>query len=212
MKTCAYCGIENPKTKDHIPPKNLFGKPLPADLITVPCCNDCHKDTSKDDEYFRSAVASWEALDGIPLIETLRDTVCRSLERKEAAGFAKNIVNSISETPTFTKSGIYTGNKSRMEIDYHRLNSVLERITRGLFFKETGGIVQKNMSVETKIFTAGNEQLVQTLQRYGIWHWRTFAGGQFGYAYIPDGSSSTWLLEIFGKFSAIGRIRPNPES
>lgn len=42
MKTntvlCCYCGINSSTTKDHIPPKSIFNKPLPNNLITVPYC------------------------------------------------------------------------------------------------------------------------------------------------------------------------------
>ena len=49
--TCCYC--HNPSTtKDHIPPKNIFPKPRPTNLITVLSCKDCNEDPSLDDEYF----------------------------------------------------------------------------------------------------------------------------------------------------------------
>jgi hypothetical protein len=50
---CAYCGSTSELTDDHIPPKNLFPKPRPENIITVKACKICVKDTSKDDEYFR---------------------------------------------------------------------------------------------------------------------------------------------------------------
>jgi len=39
---CVYCGKKLPLTKDHIPPKNLYSKPRPSNLITVPCCEKCN--------------------------------------------------------------------------------------------------------------------------------------------------------------------------
>ena len=32
---CAYCLVDAPETRDHIPPRCFFNKPLPSDLITV---------------------------------------------------------------------------------------------------------------------------------------------------------------------------------
>lgn len=210
MEICAYCGEKDPATRDHIPPKNLFGKPLPNDLITVPCCKKCHEDTSKDDEYFRSVVVSWEALDGIPEVEAARDSVIRSLMRKESAGFAKTTIASISEISILKKSGCIS-KQTAMEIDYFRIERVLERVTRGLFYKETGKVVDKNMQVKVKVLLTLHEQLIQKLQQYGNWDWRSYANNNFNYAYLHDAEnkmSSTWLFDIFGKFSAIGTIRP----
>ena len=50
---CVYCGREAQLTSDHIPPKNLFPKPRPSNLITVPSCKRCNRSASKDDEYLR---------------------------------------------------------------------------------------------------------------------------------------------------------------
>src|SRR5579872_3566373 len=53
---CYLCrGTEN-LTSDHLPPKNLFPKPRPANLITVPCCAACNEGFSKLDEQFRAFI------------------------------------------------------------------------------------------------------------------------------------------------------------
>jgi hypothetical protein len=44
------------RTRDHLPPQNLFFEPLPGNLITAPCCERCHTGHSQDDEYLRLAV------------------------------------------------------------------------------------------------------------------------------------------------------------
>jgi 5-methylcytosine-specific restriction endonuclease McrA len=54
---CAYCGDVGIITRDHVPPKGIFPKPRPANLITVPACSKCHsQQTSRDDEYFRNTL------------------------------------------------------------------------------------------------------------------------------------------------------------
>jgi hypothetical protein len=50
---CVFCGSETCLTKDHVPPKSLFPKPRPDNLITVYSCDNCNLGTAKDDEYFR---------------------------------------------------------------------------------------------------------------------------------------------------------------
>jgi len=46
------------RTRDHIPPDNLFPDGKRSDLITVICCHDCNKGFSKLDEQFRVFVTS----------------------------------------------------------------------------------------------------------------------------------------------------------
>lgn len=54
MDKCCLCGAADKKmTRDHIPPEGFFPIPLPKNLITVPCCEECHKPLSLEDEAFR---------------------------------------------------------------------------------------------------------------------------------------------------------------
>jgi hypothetical protein len=50
---CAICGKSEAVTRDHIPPKGIFPKPLPQDLITVPACKNCNGGDSSLDEKFK---------------------------------------------------------------------------------------------------------------------------------------------------------------
>ena len=51
--TCYLCGAENPETRDHVPPRNLFPPPRPTNLITLPCCRACNEGFQLDDEFMR---------------------------------------------------------------------------------------------------------------------------------------------------------------
>lgn len=57
---CYLCGKgfspDDKITKDHVPPKGLFLPPLPANFITVPCCEVCNNSNSEDEELFRLAL------------------------------------------------------------------------------------------------------------------------------------------------------------
>lgn len=55
---CFLCGTTGNLTREHIPPKNLFPKPRPSNLHTVPCCEPCNNGGSKEDEYLRVAASS----------------------------------------------------------------------------------------------------------------------------------------------------------
>src|ERR1035438_2927575 len=55
---CYLCGSEKDLTRDHVPPKNLFRKPLPSNLITVSCCKRCNGGFSKMEEQLRILVSA----------------------------------------------------------------------------------------------------------------------------------------------------------
>jgi hypothetical protein len=54
--SCAYCGAAADLTRDHVPPRVVFPKPRPKDLITVPACRPCNVSAGPDDEYFGAAL------------------------------------------------------------------------------------------------------------------------------------------------------------
>jgi 5-methylcytosine-specific restriction endonuclease McrA len=39
---CVYCGERPAATRDHVIPKCLFDPPLPANMVTVPACEECN--------------------------------------------------------------------------------------------------------------------------------------------------------------------------
>ena len=58
IKWCYLCRSTENLTRDHVPPENLFPKPRPSNLITVPCCKVCNEGFSKLDEQFRVFVST----------------------------------------------------------------------------------------------------------------------------------------------------------
>lgn len=59
VRICYNCG-KPADSKDHLPPKSFFPKPVPLDLITMPCCSQCNNGFSLLDEKFRIFAASDE--------------------------------------------------------------------------------------------------------------------------------------------------------
>src|ERR1035441_406338 len=114
---CAYCGAVGKITRDHIPPKGIFSKPLPDDLITVPACPQCHSDeTSKDDEYFRLALQVREGIENHP------DVI-------------KGLLENIFLAELVSPNGIFIKNQWAIQTDMNRLRRVVTRIMKGLFYK-----------------------------------------------------------------------------
>lgn len=131
IKICIYCGGPNPKTKDHLPPKGLFSKPRPR-LITVPCCDECHKSTTMDDEVFRNMLTMNRNVENHPDIPKVLEKVHRSFERPKHLKLVKNLIATIESVniPGSSKENY----SYRPEGD--RMDKVVARIVRGLFWHE----------------------------------------------------------------------------
>ena len=143
-RECVYCGSRKRLTDDHIPPKGLFPKPRPSNLITVPCCRKCNESASKDDEYFR-AMLSWENRAGEhPDASKVSRSVLRSLQRPQAGGFTKHLLDNIFDLDLYSTGGIYIGRRAGYWVDYKRIDRVAARIVKGLFYDTFGVRLPEN--------------------------------------------------------------------
>ncbi len=101
-------------------------------MITVPCCNNCNKSFSKDDEYFMLMTIIREELSENGEIIKLLPKINRMLSRKEAEGMTKALINSIKRKVFKTPSGIILPPAEVIEVEQDRLNKVVKRIISGL--------------------------------------------------------------------------------
>jgi hypothetical protein len=156
---CVYCGQWGPLTSDHIPPKNLFAKPRPSNLITVPACRNCNKSFELDDEYFRLAVTTGIDPASFPNEFDVSVNAIKKLGDPHKVGFKKSMLASFSKKPQYTPAGIYLGEAGILEIDVERVQNVISRVIRGLFFFHSG----------------------RCLSRTGrVWVWSRWFGGDYG--------------------------------
>ena len=135
---CVYCGsVEKDNlSDDHVPPESVFPKPRPGGLITVRACKTCNGGASKDDEYFRMMLClSQDAGDSTEAQKNWAP-ILRSLERPQAQGMKKALLESIRPVQAMTWSGIHLGVKMGFHIEFDRISRVIERTVRGLYFNE----------------------------------------------------------------------------
>lgn len=143
---CVYCGKKSIITKDHIPPKNLFGEPRPNNLIRVPSCFDCNSGFSKDDEYFRLTISLRE--DIFENVQDIYPKVMRSLEKTTKIGFRNNFLKTIKPTEDISAAGIFRGYRYSYDVDISRLNKVAARIIKGLFYYHFKEVIPKGYRVK----------------------------------------------------------------
>jgi hypothetical protein len=135
---CVYCGSYGSITDDHVPPKAIFAKPRPSNLITVPACPKCHKLTTKDDEYFRIRLGLNDQARGHPDVNANLSSIFKSLNRVEAGKMRRQFIADSYPVEIRTPSGLYAGKGSAFRVDMNRIVRVVKRTILGLYFHETG--------------------------------------------------------------------------
>ncbi len=145
---CTYCGADPPSERDHIPPANLFGNP-PSNLITVPACSTCNRQASQDDEYFRNMLAFREGFDQHPEMQVVLPAAHRSLLRPEAAGMARAFVESAFAIKPVDSMADSEGLKLGYKVDLARLDRVVTRVMKGLYFRHLGRRIPSEYGVRS---------------------------------------------------------------
>jgi hypothetical protein len=219
-KICVYCGKTGKISNDHIPPKNLFPSPRPSNLITVPSCKECNEKASKDDEYLRLVLFMRSDISDHPEVLKNKAKLQRSLQKPEQQGFRASFLNSLAFVDSHTPAGIYLGKTNAFRVDMKRINNVIKRITRGLFYKEKGRRLPDNYQVCCYIFDILNEHpyslgiltmkdiITSTLQGKSstvgddvFRYWCRFA--------IDEENSSAMVLSFYNRVNFLALTTPN---
>jgi hypothetical protein len=136
VPTCIYCQQRAATTRDHVPPKVLFAEPRPSNLVTVPSCRPCNEGAASDEEYF-VALLHWSPAGETPEGERIWPKLERAYTRereglKRAFGFGGAFHEIIIAGPNGVEPRL------AVEIDHPRVERVLEKVVRGLYWVEYG--------------------------------------------------------------------------
>lgn len=206
IEACVFCG-ELAKTRDHVPPQSVFPDPKPTDLITVPACDTCNCDTKLDDEYFRWLVAtgSEESEDALRLI---KERILPKFRRRPA--LLIQIMKGATRVDVKSEGGIYLGRKPAFHFEKSRIQTVISKTVRGLYFHETGSILSQKATVQdfvlNPIFKDEFKEVICSLPR------RDIGGGVFSYRYWVDKEDpreSFWFLMFFNRTLFFIKTEPN---
>jgi hypothetical protein len=145
---CIFCQERIATTDDHIPPKNLFPKPRPSNLITVPACDQCNIGTSSDDEYLRLTIVVRDDTHEHTSAKQAWKTAYRGLSRKTQPRLAYKLIENIKRVDSYSEAGIYLGKRTILNIDYTRVEAILNKIVRGLFYHVVGNPLPNSYMVK----------------------------------------------------------------
>jgi len=219
---CVLCTRVGPRTEEHIPPKNLWPKSqsIRKRCLWVPACPKCNSESARDDEYFRIVVAQNAETGEHPEVKLVEPAIARSLERPEFAGLRHTILSRAFPVELRTDAGLYVERRLAHMVDAKRVQRVISKIVRGLYFLESKTIMpeshQVSFIVPEQLDRMSLEQRVKAAQYVNAFQGRSFKVGgpgrvfQFSYIVEPqqNGVASLWLLVFFERLSFLAVAVP----
>lgn len=195
IECCIYCGAEGESTRDHVPPRCLFSKPRPSNLVTVPCCSACNSEYAKQDEYFRIAITTGINPERFPKENADSLRAIAGLARPASLGFAKHLLQG------------YDRETASLTFEVRRIEIVLHRIVCGLFFHHRNVPLPKPVGFafwlindSLKPHQEGRERLERLNGKM-----TTIGPGVFRYALEPfdppDPFGTVWLMRFYDHHS-----------
>jgi len=214
---CVICGVNPATSDDHIPPKCLFAIKNRFNLLKLPACFECNNSTSTDDEYLRSVLISRADVEESQGMDELRNLLIRSLSNPDQLGFQKLYSGAVSFKNIFTPTGIYLGNKPVLYVNYERLEKILAKIIRGLYYHHTKRTLKKEYSIkifgqdDLKLQSLEMKEFLKTKILYylGQVHLYEMGKNTFHYKYLltrEDEYAGAWVLRFYEKVHFLGLV------
>ena len=197
MANCAYCNSENANTADHVPPKGLFPKPRPSDLITVPSCLSCNGEASSDEEYFQRVLLFGPAGLTEPGQRLWETTARRGFAKN--AGMAKRFRNALRQVNVRSRAGLHLGEATGLKLEHETIERVINKTIRGLYCFEFTEVLDPRAVVQSQ--PLDTQQRVDEVERIaracgqGSRSWPEF---QYRFGRAPERpTGSAWFLRFY---------------
>jgi hypothetical protein len=149
---CYLCGkplADGPQDNEHVVPKCLFIQK--RGLIELPAHKACNGSFSLDDEYFRLSTTLAAGPHDPIARQVWEGPVMRGFHRPEHPGLKKETLQRLVPVDVHTPAGLYLGAAEAMLQDATRIQRVVNRITRGLYAKQTGKILSLDWPVSSDL-------------------------------------------------------------
>lgn len=205
---CYLCGkrLTNDVSADHLPPKQFYAPSLRSQLnlsslITLPAHGVCNKSYEKDEEYFTWSLAPLVAgsIAGTALINHHG----RKFSRQKSKRLGEMILREFEPRP----SGLQLPGRMVVKRSQGaRIQRVVWKLARGLFFFETSRVLQENTPWTMQLV---GPSMVRTQPRNAVWETvkaqtpRGSYGGVFEYKYLygaaDQGSLHCWGMLLWDR-------------
>lgn len=171
-RRCAYCGIESDDlTRDHVVPSALWDKGFRSQYpMIVPACRPCQDSYDREAEYFRNCLVAMLPRGSQPEAERLLvGPVTRSLNRSRRS--IAELVRGMRPFSFKSPGGLFIGQRVGFQIELPRINRVIEKIVRGMYFFKSHCVFPATHEVcihEGNAFWK-NQQILQLIQQMTGW-------------------------------------------
>lgn len=204
---CAICGIREATTRDHIPPRQIFVPPIPANLITVPACFACNNQASGYDERFVAMLGIHLANQGDDVGRRLfNERTMRTIAKNKR--FGRNVMSRTKPVEVTTPGGIFVGKAHAVLWDSEAHTHVIRRMVRGLYCHHYTRSLGESIDIKVYWFREPPEfgdrgQFAQSNVGDAFIYWYGRAEGS------PD--HSLWLFQFYGGQWSGGFTEPRKE-
>jgi len=157
---CYLCGksIENAELSyDHVPPVAFYPKDIRAglNLQVAPSHKKCNEDYRKDEEYFQHAFIIEVLNQRPPITSHLERDFLRRAEKPQTPAMIRRILKGVSN---ITPGGIHLPSGIlQVEIDRLRIERIVLKIARGLFYIENKNFVPLQNAKDIRFCLNENE-------------------------------------------------------
>ncbi|WP_440995544.1 HNH endonuclease [Arhodomonas sp. SL1] len=205
MEICAICAEHEATTRDHVPPKSIFPRPRPGNLITVPACAECNNGASDLDDLFKVYLSMQAAANSEIAARLFREKTVRTLKRNQ------RLLNKLQEESAQIE---VTTEEGRIETrtgylwDSVAHDAVIERTIRGLYWHHWGAPLTRDATLSVQWLQTIPDQV---LEKISLFNEVALGDDQVVYKYIistDDPRFSLWFFDFYGAHWASGYTQP----
>ena len=183
-------------------PRALFTRPFPPNLITVPACGVCNGDKAKDDDYLRDWLVCDIHAQHHPTAQALFNGKVLRAHGRNQSQVTRLITTGARVQPWYTPAGVYLGDFPMLRLKDQRVQTILERIVRGLYFDAQRRRMPNECDFRIRKQDPWDFKAIWRKFRELDLHWNTRAlGDVFACGYVrtdEDPFFTLWLLVFYG--------------
>lgn len=202
---CAICCTCDAVSMDHVPPRNIFPKPWPADLITVPACDECNSGSSPNDEEFRVGLSLMAGVETPATSALWKLGAMRTLAHNRR--LHREIMSRLVKVEVRSDAGIYLGTEDAVLVPKQAIHAVLVRTIRGLYYHHFHECLGARARCDVQRYGGNgvdNPDLGRVVMSLPF---NSVANGLLRYRYGRAGEaplSSLWFLLFYGSVAVFG--------
>lgn len=202
---CVLCGKRPAVTVDHLPPKSIFPKPRPNDLITVPACKECNNHRSGLDEEFKVFIGI-NGGHGEEGEELFRNQTKRTLDYN--ARLKQELISTLDVATLKTPEGVIIGEAPVVKLNADAHDIIIEQMVRGFHFHHSGIILGDKVTIQTN----WHRQMTKEIHEMTSGFMTDAVAGEnliYRYLYMPEHPyMSIWVFQFFNQIWSSGVAMP----